>query len=61
MVKHAAIGIAAKGMVYIHQQGVVMRDPKPDNVGFDNLEGKPKIFDLGDLPRGPHNYPERYF
>jgi hypothetical protein len=25
------------------------------------LEGKPKIFDLGDLPRGPHNYPERYF
>jgi serine/threonine protein kinase len=45
MVEHVAIGIA-KGMEYLHQQGVVMRDLKPDNVGFD-LKENPKIFDLG--------------
>jgi serine/threonine protein kinase len=45
MVENVAIGIA-KGMEYLHQQGVVVSDLKPDNVGFDE-KGKPKIFDLG--------------
>jgi serine/threonine protein kinase len=40
-----ALGVA-KGMDYLHQNGVVLRDLKPDNVGFDE-EGTPKIFDLG--------------
>jgi serine/threonine protein kinase len=44
-VSKVAIGIA-KGMEYLHSQGVALRDLKPDNVGFDK-NGTPKIFDLG--------------
>jgi serine/threonine protein kinase len=42
-----SIGVGvAKGMEYLHSQRVVLRDLKPDNVGFD-MNGIPKIFDLG--------------
>ena len=40
-----ALGVA-KGMECLHENGVVLRDLKPDNVGFD-AAGVPKIFDLG--------------
>merc|ERR1711971_691413 len=40
-----AVGVA-KGMECLHDNGVVLRDLKPDNVGFD-ANGVPKIFDLG--------------
>jgi len=45
MVQKVAIGIA-KGLQYLHENGVILRDLKPDNVGFDE-NGVPKIFDLG--------------
>lgn len=41
----AARNLAA-GMEYLHQQNVVFRDLKPDNVGF-TTEGILKIFDFG--------------
>lgn len=45
MVQKVAIGIA-KGLQYLHENGVILRDLKPDNVGFDE-NGTPIIFDLG--------------
>lgn len=44
-VSSVALGVA-KGMEYLHSQGVALRDLKPDNIGFDE-HGVPKIFDLG--------------
>eukprot|EP00339_Tiarina_fusa_P009911 CAMPEP_0117076288 /NCGR_PEP_ID=MMETSP0472-20121206/53778_1 /TAXON_ID=693140 ORGANISM="Tiarina fusus, Strain LIS" /NCGR_SAMPLE_ID=MMETSP0472 /ASSEMBLY_ACC=CAM_ASM_000603 /LENGTH=441 /DNA_ID=CAMNT_0004802127 /DNA_START=20 /DNA_END=1342 /DNA_ORIENTATION=+ len=44
-IKTVGIGVA-KGLEYLHTMGVVLRDLKPDNVGFDS-NGTPKIFDLG--------------
>lgn len=44
-VSSVAMGVA-KGMEYLHEKGVALRDLKPDNVGFDET-GTPKIFDLG--------------
>ena len=44
-VSSVAMGVA-KGMEYLHSQGVALRDLKPDNIGFDE-QGVPKIFDLG--------------
>eukprot|EP00546_Thalassionema_frauenfeldii_P013579 CAMPEP_0178915054 /NCGR_PEP_ID=MMETSP0786-20121207/11793_1 /TAXON_ID=186022 /ORGANISM="Thalassionema frauenfeldii, Strain CCMP 1798" /LENGTH=312 /DNA_ID=CAMNT_0020588081 /DNA_START=40 /DNA_END=975 /DNA_ORIENTATION=- len=41
----AAIGIA-RGMEYLHRHGVIFRDLKPDNIGFDS-NGTVKIFDFG--------------
>jgi serine/threonine protein kinase len=40
-----ALGIA-NGLSYMHSKGVVLRDIKPDNIGFD-ADGTPKIFDFG--------------
>jgi serine/threonine protein kinase len=40
-----ASGIA-EGMKYLHAQGIVLRDLKPGNVGFD-AKGTVKLFDLG--------------
>lgn len=45
MIQNVAIGIA-KGLEYLHSNGVILRDLKPDNVGFDE-NGTPIIFDLG--------------
>lgn len=36
----------ARGLEYMHSRGVVARDIKPDNIGF-NRQGTPVIFDLG--------------
>jgi serine/threonine protein kinase len=36
----------ADGLNYLHSKGVVLRDLKPDNVGF-STDGTVKIFDLG--------------
>ena len=44
-VASVAVGVA-KGMEYLHSQGVALRDLKPDNIGFDE-KGVPKLFDLG--------------
>ena len=40
------VGIA-KGMEHIHNCNVILRDLKPDNVGFCIKTGAPKIFDFG--------------
>jgi serine/threonine protein kinase len=36
----------ASAMQYLHAQGIVYRDLKPDNIGFDN-DGVMKLFDFG--------------
>mmetsp|Transcript_106329 Transcript_106329/g.216848 ORF Transcript_106329/g.216848 Transcript_106329/m.216848 type:complete len:624 (-) Transcript_106329:664-2535(-) len=45
VIQTTAIGIA-KGLEYLHENNVILRDLKPDNVGFDE-NGTPIIFDLG--------------
>lgn len=50
---HVIMGIA-RGMEYIHQNNVILRDLKPHNIGFDK-QGKVRIFDFGlarELERG---------
>ena len=44
-IQTAAIGVAA-GMEYLHRKNVVLRDLKPENVGFDE-KGVVKLFDFG--------------
>ena len=43
--QNVAMGIG-KGLAHLHKNNVVLRDLKPDNIGFDS-EGEVKIFDLG--------------
>lgn len=44
-VESTALGIA-KGMEYLHSKGIIFRDLKPQNIGFD-LHGNVRIFDFG--------------
>lgn len=44
-VERTALGIA-RAMEYLHGRGLIFRDLKPANVGFDK-EGTVKLFDLG--------------
>jgi serine/threonine protein kinase len=44
-VERVAVGLV-NGMKYLHGNNVVLRDLKPDNVGFDQY-GKVKLFDFG--------------
>lgn len=44
-IKNIALGVS-RGLEYLHDQQVLFRDLKPDNVGFTK-EGKPVIFDFG--------------
>jgi serine/threonine protein kinase len=44
-VQTSAIGIA-RGMKYLHENNIILRDLKPDNVGFD-ATGAVKLFDFG--------------
>lgn len=37
----------AHGMKYLHDQNIVIQDLKPENIGFDSITGKPRLFDLG--------------
>jgi serine/threonine protein kinase len=41
----AGLGVA-RGMNYLHQQQIIIRDLKPENVGFA-LDGTAKLFDFG--------------
>jgi serine/threonine protein kinase len=43
--ERVAVGVV-NGMKYLHDSNVVLRDLKPDNVGFDE-DGKVKLFDFG--------------
>ena len=43
--ENVALGIV-KGMIYLHEKGIVMRDLKPQNIGFDE-GGTVRLFDFG--------------
>lgn len=43
--QNVALGIV-KGMTYLHENGIVIRDLKPANVGFDET-GNVRLFDFG--------------
>ena len=59
------LGIAASlagAVEYLHSQGVIFHDLKPDNVGFDTL-GNVKLFDFGlarFMPRYGDSYKDVY-
>ena len=43
--QHVALGIV-NGMIYLHENGIVLQDLKPANVGFDD-NGNIRLFDFG--------------
>jgi serine/threonine protein kinase len=45
-VKSVAVG-AARGMKYLHEQDIIMKDLNPSNIGFDQDTGEVRIFDFG--------------
>jgi serine/threonine protein kinase len=45
MMQGVVIGVA-NGLAYLHSQNVVLRDLKPNNIGFD-VNGTPKLYDFG--------------
>jgi serine/threonine protein kinase len=44
--RHAVMLQIASALQYLHAQGIVYRDLKPDNIGFDDADGV-KLFDFG--------------
>jgi serine/threonine protein kinase len=44
-IESCALGIAC-GMEYLHQNEIILRHLKPENIGFDALENV-KLFDFG--------------
>jgi len=49
-----AVGIA-RGMEYLHENNIAIRDLKTRNIGYDKATGKVKLFDLGlacEIPPG---------
>jgi serine/threonine protein kinase len=44
--RHVVMEQIASALEYLHVQGIVYRDLKPDNIGFDDTDGV-KLFDFG--------------
>ncbi|KAL3942924.1 MAG: hypothetical protein SGBAC_002952 [Bacillariaceae sp.] len=42
----AAVGVA-RGMQYLHEEGIIMQDLSTSNIGFDQRTGEVRIFDFG--------------
>ena len=45
-IETTALGIA-EGMAYLHSRNILLRDLKPQNIGFDEETGKVTLFDFG--------------
>ena len=49
-VKHILLGIAT-AMEYLHSHNIVVRELRPDIIGFDSITGQVKLFDLSSACR----------